>query len=77
MTLRECRVDHPFPYHIFRCWVRIRPPPRSMGFGSPIEPISADSLINRPILMKFPKNPPLDVIRTLQFFNLLNKLINK
>ncbi len=27
MTLRECRVDRPFPYHVIRCWMRTRPPP--------------------------------------------------
>jgi hypothetical protein len=32
MTLRECRVDRPFPHHMTRCWVRTEPP-RSMGNG--------------------------------------------
>jgi hypothetical protein len=27
MTLRECRVDRPFPYHMTRCWVRTEPRP--------------------------------------------------
>ncbi len=27
MTLCDYRVDRPFPYHMFRCWVRTRPPP--------------------------------------------------
>ncbi len=27
MTLREWRVDHPFPYHVIRCWVRTSPLP--------------------------------------------------
>jgi hypothetical protein len=26
MTRRECRVDHPFPNHVTRCWVRTKPP---------------------------------------------------
>jgi hypothetical protein len=35
-----------------------------------------DGLINRPILMKFSTNDPLDVVGTLQF-NALKKLKNK
>jgi hypothetical protein len=27
MTVRECRVDRPFPYPLIRFWVRTRPPP--------------------------------------------------
>jgi hypothetical protein len=27
MTLCECRVDCPFPYHVTRCWVRTELPP--------------------------------------------------
>ncbi len=26
MTLCECRVDRPFPYHVIRCWVRTKTP---------------------------------------------------
>jgi hypothetical protein len=34
MTLRKCRVDRPFPYHVIWCWVLIEPPPpRSIGNG--------------------------------------------
>jgi hypothetical protein len=31
MTLLKCRVDHPFPYHVIRCWVRTRPLPPQYG----------------------------------------------
>ncbi len=27
MTHSKCRVDHPFPYHVTRCWVRTSSPP--------------------------------------------------
>jgi hypothetical protein len=33
MTLRKCLIDRLFPNYVIRCWVRTRPPPRSMGFS--------------------------------------------
>jgi hypothetical protein len=36
MTPRECRVDHLFPNHVTKCWVRTSPPPPQYGPGSPI-----------------------------------------
>jgi hypothetical protein len=37
MTLRECGVDHLFPDHVTRCWVRTGPPPPPQyGPGLPI-----------------------------------------
>jgi hypothetical protein len=37
MTLRECRVDRPFPDLATRCWVRTAPPP-SMVLGCLFKP---------------------------------------
>ncbi len=33
MTLCECHVDHPFPSHVTKCWVRTGPPPLQYGNG--------------------------------------------
>jgi hypothetical protein len=38
MTLCECRVDRPFPYHLIRCWVRTRPPTTVWALGRLFKP---------------------------------------
>ncbi len=38
MTLRECRVDCPFPYHVIRCRVRTKPPPAILALSRLFKP---------------------------------------